>query len=212
VSTPAPGDLRRVLDDARDLGFVGPEDPQRHIDHAAAFAGAAERAFGAAGPAAFLDLGSGAGIPGLVLAQRWPHAAATLVDAARRRCNFAAEAAHRLGLGDRVAVRCDRAEVLARDPALREVFPAVVARSFGRPAVTAELAAGFLDADGVLLVSEPPEPDERRWDADALARIGLGPPEADRIAGYGIVTIRRIGPTPGRVPRRTGIPAKRPLW
>jgi 16S rRNA (guanine527-N7)-methyltransferase len=212
VSAPAPGDLRRVLDEARSFGFLGPEDPQRHIDHAAVFAGAAEDLFGPGGPAAFLDLGSGAGVPGLVLALRWRGTHATLLDANRRRCDFARGAAQRLALADRVTVRCERAEVAGRDPGLRGSVAMVVARAFGPPAVTAELAAPFLEDGGVLLVSEPPQGDRGRWDPAGLALLGLGPAASERFSGYGIVVMRKVGPTPERFPRRTGVPMKRPLW
>src|SRR3954468_15684833 len=129
--------LRRALETARDRGFLGSDDPQRHLDHAAAFAAAVEARVGDAGPPSFLDLGSGAGVPGLALAARWPSARATLVDAMRRRCDFARSAAADLGRANRAVVRCERAEVRGREADLRERFPVVVARSFGRPAVTA---------------------------------------------------------------------------
>jgi 16S rRNA (guanine527-N7)-methyltransferase len=206
------GALRRVLDDARELGFLGPEDPQHHIDHAAAFTEAAAGVFGPGGPSRFLDLGSGAGIPGLVLVQRWPEAHATLLDGMRRRCDFARLAAARLDVADRVEVCCDRAEVLARDPALRERFPLVVARSFAAPAVTAEIASGFVTVGGALIVSEPPGGAGDRWDADRLADLGFGSPATGRAAGYAVTVIGKAGATPDRYPRRTGVPAKRPLW
>ena len=84
----------------------------------------------------FLDLGSGGGVPGLVLAMRWPEAHGVLLEAARRRCAFLEQAVARLGLMERIIVRCGRAEELARSPKLRGSVDLVVARSFGRPAVS----------------------------------------------------------------------------
>lgn len=107
-------------------------------------------------PARVLDLGSGGGLPGLVLAALWPWATVVLLDAQHRRTVFLCEAVRRLGLHTRVQVVNGRAEVLGRDETLRASFDSVVARAFGRPAVTAECAAPFLRVGGVLVVSEPP--------------------------------------------------------
>jgi 16S rRNA (guanine527-N7)-methyltransferase len=212
VEGPPGAALRRAFEIARARGFLGPDDPQRHLDHAGAFAVAVESRLGPDGPSAFLDLGSGAGVPGLALAARWPSARALLVDAMRRRCEFARGVVDDLGWADRVEVRCERAEVLGREPGLREQFPVVVARSFGPPAVTAELAAGFLGIGGLLVVSEPPEAEDGRWDPGGLARLGLGPAERERHGGFAVVVITKREPLPERFPRRTGVPGKRPLW
>jgi 16S rRNA (guanine527-N7)-methyltransferase len=211
LSTPRP-ELLAALSDAQSQGFLGPGDPRAHLDHALAFAGAAETAFDGAPPRAFLDLGSGGGVPGLVLAVRWRDATGLLVDAAERRCRFLLEMVRRLGLEAHVEVRRGRAEVLAHEPALRASFPLVVARSFGPPAVTAELAAGFLAVGGWLVVSEPPEPDEARWSPEGLHALGYGPAVRTRSGGAAFVVIPKRHDTPDNRPRRTGIPAKRPLW
>ena len=204
--------LEQVLTEARTAGLLGPEDPVRHIEHAEAFLAAARARFGPGGPARFLDLGSGPGVPGLILATRWPGTRATLLDAGERRAAFARHAADRLGIGDRVNVRNGRAEELAHDPNLREAFPLVVARAFGTPAVTAELAAGFLEPGGQLVVSEPPAVEPGRWDGNGLGALGLARSEPGRAAGFAVVVFTKNAPTPDRYPRRTGVPAKRPLW
>jgi 16S rRNA (guanine527-N7)-methyltransferase len=128
------------------------------------------------------------------------------VDAAERRCRFLEEAVAELELGARVRVVQGRAEVLGRDPSLRGTCDLVTARSFGPPAVTAECAAPFLAVGGVLLVSEPPAA-APRW-PDELATLGLvaGP----RVGGIQVLT--QATPCPERFPRRTGVPAKRPLF
>jgi hypothetical protein len=107
-------------------------------------------------PVRALDLGSGGGLPGLVLVSAWPTTDWCLLDANQRRTEFLQEAVDELGLAGRVTVRRGRAEDLAHDPSLRGTFDLVVARSFGKPAVTAECAAGFLAVGGSLVVSEPP--------------------------------------------------------
>lgn len=191
--------------EAQVRGFVGPGDVDPHIENARGFAEVV-----GAPTASLLDLGSGAGIPGLVLAACWPVTQVVLLDAAQRRTTFLAEAVEGLGWEDQVRVVRGRAEELARDASLRGVFPLVTARAFGPPAVVAECAAGFLEVDGRLAVSEPPDASGDRWDApEALAQLGLvveGPPRD------GIQVLRLTAPCPDRWPRRVGIPSKRPLF
>jgi 16S rRNA (guanine527-N7)-methyltransferase len=152
-------------------------------------------------------------VPGLVLAVLRPERSLVLLDAAQRRTGFLREAVDRLGLASRVQVVTDRAEVAGRSPDLRSSFDAVVARSFGPPAVTAECAAGFLPVGGVLVVSEPPadEEPEGRWPPAGLAELGFGPAVRLGTATAGFVRIPRVE-VHDRWPRRVGIPAKRPRW
>jgi 16S rRNA (guanine527-N7)-methyltransferase len=116
-----------------------------------------------------------------------------------------------LGLSGRVEVISARAEVAAHRPDLRFSFDAVVARSFGGPSVTAECGAGFLKPGGVLVVSDPPRAEVERWPAAGLIRLGL---ERER-SGSAIrhfAVLRSVAPLDERYPRRTGVPAKRPLF
>ena len=207
--SPAPvpaDDLERVLTEARSLGFLGPGPVPPQIDHARGFASMPTRT-----PESFLDLGSGGGLPGLVLAATWPDATGVLLDAMRRRAEFLEQACGRLGVADRISVVCERAEVAAHDPTLRERFDLVTARSFGPPAATAECAVGFLRPDGELVVSEPPEDVGDRWPAGPLAGLGLAV-ERTASAGARFVVLRRTGPVGAGIPRRTGVPEKRPRW
>ena len=196
--------LLEMLEDARARGFLGPGLVAPHIDHALGFAeGVGEP------PHRALDLGSGAGLPGLPLALQWPASRWTLLDASERRSAWLRRAVTGLGLADRVDVQRDRAEVAGRDPAHRGSYDLVVARGFGRPAVTAECGAPFLRLGGVLIVSDPPGGDPDRWPGDGVARLGLVPIEGRRT---GFRRLRAGEPCPARFPRRVGIPAKRPLF
>jgi 16S rRNA (guanine527-N7)-methyltransferase len=199
-----------VLEDAQRRGFLGPEPVEHHLEHSRDLADAIG---GCAGT--FLDLGSGGGVPGLVLALDWPDGHGVLLDSQQRRCEFLEHVVERLGLGGRVRVRCGRAEDLARAPDLRGTVDLVVARSFGRPAVTAECAVGFLRGGGSLVVTEPPEGTfdlETRWPEEGLRSLGLGSPEPVRSGSAGAVKIRAHAEPDGRWPRRVGRPAKSPLW
>ena len=201
--------LIALLERARERGFVGPGPPTFHVEHAEALAVTVGTGF----VGRFLDLGSGAGVPGLALLLVWPAASGTLLDSKRRRCRFLEEALGELEAADRAAVVCGRAEELARRPALRGAFDLVVARAFGAPATTAECAVGFLGAGGRLVVSEPPGnagPD--RWSLDGLAELGLRGPALAGSEDARFAVFDRLGHVSDRWPRRTGVPAKRPLW
>jgi hypothetical protein len=160
-----------------------------------------------------LDLGSGAGVPGLILLGLWPAATGVLLDARRRRCSFLEAAVSGLGLSDRASVACGRAEELARQRGFRGAFDLVAARGFGAPATTAECAVGFLGGGGRLVVSEPPgEPDPERWQAAGLAELGFSGPELRRGEGAGIAVLTAAGPPRDRWPRPVGVPGRRQLW
>jgi 16S rRNA (guanine527-N7)-methyltransferase len=162
-----------------------------------------------------LDLGSGGGLPGLVIAAYRPELELTLLEARQRACRFLREAVSSLDRPD-VAVVEGRAEEAARRADLREAFDAVIARSFGPPAVTAECAVGFLRIAGRLVVSEPPDEEglevtSARWPIGGLEQIGFGGPVRDARPDGSFVLLEKVR-CDERWPRRVGIPAKRPLW
>ena len=201
--------LRVQLEDARRRGMLGPGPVDVHLDHAEAIAAAVGGNF----RGRFLDLGSGAGVPGVILIALWPAATGVLLEARKRRCAFLEAAVSGLGLSDRASVACGRAEELARQRDFRGAFDLVVARGFGPPATTAECAVGFLGAGGRLVVSEPPgETDPKRWPASGLAELGLLGPELRREGEAGIALFTAPEPAGDRWPRRVGVPGRRPLW
>jgi 16S rRNA (guanine527-N7)-methyltransferase len=205
----ARGRLARELEDARARGMLGPGPVEAHLDHAEMMAGAIDPGF----CGSFLDLGSGAGVPGLVLLETWPGATGTLLDARRRRCSFLEAAVARLGMADRASVVRGRAEELGREAGLRGAFELVVARGFGGPATTAECAVGFLGRGGRVVVSEPPAAGSRwRWPAEGLAQLGLSGPEVGGGSGGKFAILTMAGPVSERWPRRVGVPGRRPLW
>lgn len=171
---------------------------------------------GAPAPGTWLDLGSGGGLPGLVLAWHWSRSRAVLLDANLRRTDALQRAVAALDWAGRVRVLRARAEVAGREPEWRRSQQVVVVRSFGPSAVVAECAAPFLEAGGHLVVSEPPargdvsgHPD--RWPAPALSELGLRPLHFSQ-GDFGYQVLVQTHPCPDRFPRRTGVPAKRPLF
>jgi 16S rRNA (guanine527-N7)-methyltransferase len=216
-----------ALHQSRAWGFLGDGPLDTHISHAQGFADAAESlqleetpetaSPVGIGDGRWMDLGSGGGIPGLILAHRWPHREVVLLDSNERRAGFLLEVVQDQGWGSRVIVVTDRAEVAGRTEGLRGAFSLVVARSFGSPPVTAECAAPFLQVGGSLIVSEPPrdeasaEAPATRWPDEGLAAVGLQC-RAQWRTSYGYQILRQVSVCPDRFPRRVGIPAKRPLY
>jgi 16S rRNA (guanine527-N7)-methyltransferase len=231
--SPAPPSLPPSLIDAlarsRAWGFLGDGPIEDHIAHAQGFADAAASVRGqgttgedgvpdtSADPRPWMDLGSGGGIPGLVLAHLWPDRDGVLLDSNQRRTRFLSQVIDDQGWAPRVRVVVARAETAGRSDSLRGTFSLVVARSFGAPPVTAECASPFLRRGGILIVSEPPAPlseepgDDDRWPREGLDPVGLEPLALWRdVFGYRILRQRAL--CPDRYPRRIGIPGKRPLY
>lgn len=167
--------LRRMTDDSALLaalsaiqarGAIGEASLTGAITHAEQFVDALPLA-----ARSLADLGSGGGLPGLVIAVRRPDLAITLVERRHSRADLLMRAVRALSLMDRVTVLADDVRVLGARAA--GTFDAVTARSFAAPPITAQWAGILLRAGGVLVVSEPPDVDPQRWPADTLASAGL---------------------------------------
>ena len=198
------GAVRAVLSDAQRVGLLGPEPVGRHIQHALTWASILE-------PAPFLDLGSGAGIPGLIFATLWSGVSGTLLDSQVRRAAWLRSAVARLGLHDRVTVLPGRAEELGHHTSHRAGYDLVVARAFGPPPCVAECGAPLLRVGGRLSVSEPPEPVDR-WPAAACGDLGFGNIEGIVRDGASFVILSKTSATPASFPRPRPLPWKSPLW
>ena len=202
--------LPRALEESRARGFLGPQAIEPQIAHAEGFAYCWE-AVRPTPPSNFLDLGSGGGLPGLVLLDRW-RAKATFLDSMVKRSKFLDEVLARDGAPGVGQVVTARAEEAARWPELDGAFDLVTARSFGPPATTAECAVRFLRVGGVLIVSEPPtERTEERWNPKGLVILGLRAQGRARYgAGYEVLV--KDQPTASLYPRPSGVPKKKPLF
>lgn len=198
--------VRILLEESKAWGFLGPGPVDQHIAHSMTYVHAIADA------RTVLDLGSGGGVPGLVLATVLNTTEFALLDSNVRRCEFLRRATEQLGMTGRVRVIEGRAEELARDDELRHHFDAVVARSFGPPSVVAECAVGFLDNQGVLVVSEPPGDTSSRWDPKGLAILGLAVGERISTPDGSLQVIQAVSYCDDKYPRKTGTPTKRPLF
>jgi 16S rRNA (guanine527-N7)-methyltransferase len=188
---------------ATPVGVTAVRDPAeaaaRHVLDALAGLPAVDAA--PAGPLA--DVGSGGGLPGLVLATVRPGRDVHLIEATARKAAFIAETARALGLA--VEVHAERSEAVARGP-LRDTFACVVARALAPPPIAVELCLPLCRPGGRLVLwSREPATAGLAFAAGALAGAIL-PSEVP-----GVLVVGKLAATPERFPRRPGMAAKRPL-
>jgi 16S rRNA (guanine527-N7)-methyltransferase len=164
-----------------------------------------------------IDVGTGAGFPGLPLKLVCPATRLTLLEATGKKVTFLEHIVERLGLR-RVTTIKDRAEELAHDPEHREQYDLVLARAVAELPVVAEYTLPFCKTGGWVVAQKGEAGAAEAWSAErAITLLGgalhqvlpvelPGLPE-DR----SLVVIEKVSPTPTVYPRRTGIPTKRPL-
>lgn len=162
------------------------------------------------------DLGSGAGLPGLVLAASRREARFDLLESVSRRCDFLREAIDRMELAN-ARVICERSEEWARGEG-REAYDAVTARSVGRLAAVVELASPLLREGGVVVAWKGARSVREEAELErAGERLAMEPLEIRSVRPYPasrnrhIHLLRKNGPTPNGLPRRPGMAAKRPF-
>ena len=162
------------------------------------------------------DLGSGAGLPGLVLAASRPEAHFDLIESASRKCGFLRDAVRRMGL-ENAEVLCERSEDRARGVG-REAYDAITARAVGRLATLAELASPLLRDGGALVAWKGGRSEDEEAELERAAdHLAMEPVEIRPVRPYPgsrhrhIHLLRKNGPTPNGLPRRPGMAAKRPF-
>jgi 16S rRNA (guanine527-N7)-methyltransferase len=160
------------------------------------------------------DLGSGAGLPGLVLAAALPDARVVLVESVRRKAQWIAGTAAACGIPNAEAV-WSRAESWAEG---RGACDVVTARALAALPVLCEYAAPLLREGGALVCWKGAvDADEEADGRAAAAHLGLSEPEVIPVTPYpgsrnrSLWVFRRHRPPPAGFPRREGMAAKRPL-
>lgn len=168
-------------------------------------------------PLLLLDVGAGAGFPGLPLKIVCPELKLTLLEATRKKVEFLVHVVGHLGL-DGVEVIWDRAETLGQNAHYRERYDVVVARAVAEMVVLSEYCLPFVRLGGRLIAQKGPEaPAEVEAAAGAIRLLGGEVRELKEVNVTGqretriLVVVDKVAPTPATYPRRPGIPAKRPL-
>jgi 16S rRNA (guanine527-N7)-methyltransferase len=160
------------------------------------------------------DLGSGAGVPGLVLAAALPELRLSLIESQRSKCAYAAALVAAMGLRN-VEVVCSRAELWGDGRGRHDL---ILARALAAQPVVLEYAAPLLAPEGTLVEWRGQrDPDEEQRGGRAAHALGLRLREVRAVRPFAAATSRhlhvfeKVEPTPPGFPRRAGVAARRPL-
>lgn len=167
--------------------------------------------------ASVIDVGSGAGLPGLPLAIVRPDLTVTLAEARGKKADFIASVIDALGLPRAKAV-WGRAEELGRDPAHRERYDAALARAVAPLPTLCEYLLPFVRVGGVMLAWKgAAAADEARAAEPAFRLLGGGSPSlfsyaiSHEFCHLSLIVCDKSRHTPTQYPRQSGKPSKDPL-
>lgn len=165
-----------------------------------------------------IDVGTGAGLPGLPLAIVRPDLRVTLSDSLGKRIRFLQETVEALGLSPRVETEWARAEDLGRRAGFREAYDVACARAVAALPVLCEYLLPLVRVGGAALCWKGASAlEEAEAAAGALRRLGGGPAQVTPYALPGLeghwhlVEMAKRAPTPKAYPRKAGTPSKQPL-
>ena len=164
-----------------------------------------------------IDVGTGAGLPGVPLKILWPDIKLTLLEATAKKAEFLRHLKHRLGL-DNVEIVVGRAEDIAHEAGHREKFELVLSRAVASLPTLTELTLPFCAVGGSFVAQKKGSVDrEISQAARAIDLLGGNLREMRKLEleefpdERWLIVIDKVSPTPQKYPRRPGIPAKRPL-
>jgi 16S rRNA (guanine527-N7)-methyltransferase len=168
-------------------------------------------------PGRVLDIGAGAGFPGLPLKILHPEMQLTLVESTAKKASFLEHIVQVLGLRD-VRVLAQRAENVGQQATERGANDWAVARAVAPMSVLAEYLLPLVKVGGFALAQKAKGADQEvDGAADAIAKLGGELKDLVRVEIPGLneerwlVVLKKIGETPSEYPRRAGMPSKRPL-
>ncbi|PSC68202.1 calcium-translocating P-type PMCA-type [Micractinium conductrix] len=178
---------------------------------------AADAAAEAVAAPRLIDVGSGAGLPGIILAIARPEWEITLLDSLQKRCKFTEAAAEAAGVAN-VRVHWGRAEDAGQDPRLRQRHDVVIARAVAELRVLAELCLPLARVGGHWVAAKGTAPTAEVGGAKAaITKLGgalLGVEDVDSESPEGrrtAVVVAKAKATPAQYPRKPGVPSKKPL-
>ncbi|BBN17019.1 16S rRNA (guanine527-N7)-methyltransferase [Marchantia polymorpha subsp. ruderalis] len=164
-----------------------------------------------------IDVGTGAGLPGIVFAIARPAWKITLLESLQKRCNFLDYAVERSGLSNVKVVRA-RAEDGGQDKTHREAYDVAVARAVAEMRVLSELCLPFVRVGGIFVAAKGPGPEEEVESAKkAIGLLGASLISISTVDSRGplgqrtAVVCQKRKSTPAKYPRRPGTPSKTPL-
>ncbi|MFZ7104852.1 MAG: 16S rRNA (guanine(527)-N(7))-methyltransferase RsmG [Peptococcaceae bacterium] len=164
-----------------------------------------------------IDIGSGAGFPGIPLKIAVPEIKMSLLEATAKKVLFLEHIVKETGLND-VEIINGRAEEAAQKPEYREQFDVAVSRAVADLAVLSELTLPFCKVGGCVIAQKKGDVQleiEQSLKAVEILGGSLSKVEKVDIAGLDdgrcLVVIDKVKPTPEKYPRRPGMPEKRPL-
>jgi 16S rRNA (guanine527-N7)-methyltransferase len=191
--TSSPSDaLIDALGDAQGIGLLGDRPIPEVIAHAGAFVTALAPVTGR-----IIDLGSGGGVPGLVIADARADLEIVLLDRREKRTDFLERVVRRLGWSDRVQVVHGDAAVLGRRAPHRARYDAAVSRGFGPPDVTVRLSTPFVCAGGWVILTDPPAGHGDRWTAIPHPGLHRTSPPGSPVVVFRVVDGLSQGPDQG---------------
>lgn len=168
-------------------------------------------------PLRVVDIGTGAGFPGIPVAIAFPHWQLTLLDSTRKKIAFVQHLAQKLNI-DNVITIGDRVEKLGQQKAYREKFDLALIRAVATASVCAEYAIPMVKIGGVVVLYRGHWQDEETKDlSDTLVKLGaeieaikkIHTPITDSVRHC--IYLRKLKKTSSKYPRDVGIPAQQPL-
>ena len=178
--------LERILREAQRIGALSNAPVAEIISHAKWFADAMPHTARTA-----VDLGSGAGVPGLIVALFCPYLRLHLVDRRVGRTDVLVRAVHALNLVDRVTVRCSEITDMTKDSTWAKHFDVAMSRGLGPPIQTLNLSRDLVKPGGAIIISEPPPDSDSRWDQQQVRALGLEGPS--RIGAVAMFHVKQFG-------------------
>jgi 16S rRNA (guanine527-N7)-methyltransferase len=168
-------------------------------------------------PRRLIDVGTGAGFPGIVLKVLYPNLKLTLVESVGKKATFCKHMVESLGL-ENVEILAERAEDVGRNPAHREKYDWAVARAVAALPVLVEYLLPLVKVGGGVLAQKGESgPAEAQVSANALKLLGGRLRQLVKVELPGVaderflVLIDKSAATPSAYPRKAGLAAKKPL-
>lgn len=173
-------DLKPVLSAAQKVGALSEAPIEQIIGHSLWFSRAIPNS-----ARRVIDLGTGAGVPGLIVAFDRPELELVLADRRQGRTDTLMRAVMALNLSHRIKVICSEASNLVANREFFRQFDAAISRGFGPPLETLRLSLDLVKTGGVVVISEPPLSEGSRWNPEDIDALGLdGPNRLGAVATF----------------------------